>query len=81
MIIVKDWEPLTIITKGSILDVAAVLDPPLGSVYLFLVKCAIQIGHIKAIIAISFLSFCVLVLGICTEAFWIRAVFIHGLRW
>ena len=28
MIIVKDWEPLTIITKGSILDVAAVLDPP-----------------------------------------------------
>ena len=80
MIIVKDWEPLTIITKGSILDVAAVLDPPLGSVYLFLVY-AIQIGHIKAIIPISFLSFCVLVLGICTEAFWIRAVFIHGLRW
>ena len=29
MIIVNGWKPLTIITKGSILDVAAVLDPPL----------------------------------------------------
>ena len=30
MIIVNGWKPLTIITKCSILDVAAVLDPPLG---------------------------------------------------
>ena len=29
VIIVNDWKPLTIIIKGSILDVAAVLDPPL----------------------------------------------------
>ena len=29
VIIVKDWKPLTIITKRSYLDVAAVLDPPL----------------------------------------------------
>ena len=29
VIIVNDWKPLTIITKRSILDVAAVLDPPL----------------------------------------------------
>ena len=29
MIIVNGWKPLTIITKSSILDVAAVLDPPL----------------------------------------------------
>ena len=29
MIIVYGWKPLTIITKRSILDVAAVLDPPL----------------------------------------------------
>ena len=29
VIIVKDWKPLTIITKRSILDAAAVLDPPL----------------------------------------------------
>ena len=28
-IIVNGWRPLTIITKRSILDVAAVLDPPL----------------------------------------------------
>ena len=29
VIIVNGWEPLTIITKHSILDVAAVLDPSL----------------------------------------------------
>ena len=28
------WEPLTIITKRSIADVAAVLDPPLYSYYI-----------------------------------------------
>ena len=28
-IIVNGWKPLTIITKSSILDIAAVLDPPL----------------------------------------------------
>ena len=27
VIIVNDWKPLTIITKSSILDVSAVLDP------------------------------------------------------
>ena len=32
VIIVNDWKPLTIITKRSILNVAAVLDPPLISV-------------------------------------------------
>ena len=31
MIIVNGWKPLTIITKSSILDVAAVLDPPVIS--------------------------------------------------
>ena len=30
VIIVNGWKPLTIITKRSILDVAAILDPPLG---------------------------------------------------
>ena len=30
MIIVKCWKTLTIIIKSSILDVAAVLDPPFG---------------------------------------------------
>ena len=29
MIIVNGWKPLTFITKRSILDVAAALDPPL----------------------------------------------------
>ena len=29
VIIVHGWKPLTFITKGSILGVAAVLDPPL----------------------------------------------------
>ena len=32
VIIVNGWKPLTIITKYSILDVAAVLDPPLIAV-------------------------------------------------
>ena len=31
MIIVNGFQPLTIITKRSILDIAAVLDPPLGT--------------------------------------------------
>ena len=31
LIIVNGWKPLTIITKYFILDVAAVLDPPLAS--------------------------------------------------
>ena len=30
VIIVNGWKPLTVITKRSILDVAAALDPPLG---------------------------------------------------
>ena len=30
VIIVNDWKPLTIITKHSILDVIAALDPPPG---------------------------------------------------
>ena len=29
VIIVNGWKPLTVITKRSILDVVAVLDPPL----------------------------------------------------
>ena len=33
VIIVNGWKPLTIITKRFILDVAAALDPPLGSDY------------------------------------------------
>ena len=32
-IIVNGWNPLTIITKRSILDVAATLDPPLQNWY------------------------------------------------
>ena len=32
VIIVNGWKPLTIITKRSILDVAAVLDPPLKGI-------------------------------------------------
>ena len=32
VMIVNDWKPLTIITKRSILHVAAVLDPPLQTI-------------------------------------------------
>ena len=31
VIIVNGWKPLTIVTKHSILDVAAALDPPLST--------------------------------------------------
>ena len=34
VIIVNGWKPLTIITKCSILDVVAVLDPPLITKYI-----------------------------------------------
>ena len=34
-IVVNSFRPLTIITKRSILDVAAALDPPLNSTHLF----------------------------------------------
>ena len=33
VIIVNGFQPLTIITKCSILDVVAVLDPPLGTMF------------------------------------------------
>ena len=33
VIIVNGWEPLTIITKHSILDVAAATDPPLKKIW------------------------------------------------
>ena len=33
VIIVNGWKPLTIITKSFILDVAAVLDPPLSVIH------------------------------------------------
>ena len=35
VIIVNGWKPLTIITESSILDVAAVLDPPLSIIKYF----------------------------------------------
>ena len=35
VIIVNGWKPLTIITKRSILDVAAALDPPLKNTLIF----------------------------------------------
>ena len=35
VIIVNGWKPLTIITKHSILDVAAVVDPPMTYLSLF----------------------------------------------
>ena len=37
MIIVNGWKPLTIITKHSILDTAAALDPPL--IYIMYPSC------------------------------------------
>ena len=38
VIIVNGWKPLTIITKSSTLDVAAVLDPPLPRKFFVRIK-------------------------------------------
>ena len=35
VIIINGWKPLTMITKSSTLDVAAVLDPPLSMMGFF----------------------------------------------
>ena len=40
MIIVNGWEPLTIITKHSILDVATVLDPSLRLKFYTEIHCS-----------------------------------------
>ena len=39
VIIVNGFQPLTIIIKRSILDVAAVLDPPLNDIFKYLQYC------------------------------------------
>ena len=48
-IIVNGFQPLTIITKRSILDVAAVLDPPLRKIVIlsFLYFKAIDVKHLQ----------------------------------
>ena len=46
VIIVNDWKPLTIITKSSILDVAAVLDPSLITITDELLNILKTIGNI-----------------------------------
>ena len=58
VIIVNGWKPLTIITKRSILDVAAVLDPPLVLVTDFL-KLRISIFRFCLLL---FLILCCLIL-------------------
>ena len=42
VIIINGFQPLTIITKRSILDVAAVLDPPLTYILRFCVKYVVD---------------------------------------
>ena len=47
VIIVNDWKPITIITKRSILNVAAALDPPLTTVAGFILCNYIQLLTFK----------------------------------
>ena len=56
VIIVNGWKPLTIITKSSILDIAAFLDPPLKK----LMVCCINVSMYQLVsMVIAFLeSFC-----------------------
>ena len=48
---VNGWKPLTIITKCFILDVAAVLDPPLNLPFDYLLVC-LHAGHDVSVIDI-----------------------------
>ena len=50
VIIVNAWKPLTIITRSSILDVAAVLDPPL-----IIVKHVLKFDFTKVNLKLVFL--------------------------
>ena len=62
MIIINRWKPLTIITKRSILDVAAVLDPPLKPSFLISQKLcrmkheSMQCGKLSNLLSISRLN-------------------------
>ena len=62
MIIVNGWKPLTIITKRSILDVAAVLDPSLKPSFLISQKLcrmkheSVHCGKLSNLISISRLN-------------------------
>ena len=54
VIIVNGFQPLIIITKNSILDVATVLDPPLLSkhLWIFISSCRWQQWHKKVILSV-----------------------------
>ena len=45
LIIVNGWKPLTIITKRSILDVAAALDLPLDKLYKIFNRNTLKISY------------------------------------
>ena len=47
VIIVNGWKPLAIISKRSILDVAAVLDSPLLLVQIFMVPVVTKLDETK----------------------------------
>ena len=53
VLIVNSWKPLTIITKRSILEVVAVLDPPLGTLFI----CAPHITYTGSSFTLLFLPF------------------------
>ena len=62
MVIVDSWKPLTIITKCSILDIAAVLNRPL-----VLYSCTALLYYTLVLHSCTILLYCTLVLYSCTE--------------
>ena len=56
VIIVNGFQPLTIITKHSILDVAAVLDPPLSILFALTLACEGAVLHRNIALSILVLS-------------------------
>ena len=62
VIIVNGFQPLTVITKRSILDVAAVLDQPLSGVAIFSVR---ESGLLFGVILEIYLLICEIAAKIC----------------
>ena len=57
LIIVNGWKPLTIITKRSILDVAAALDLPLDKLYKIFNRNTLKVSYSCTQIMLSIMKF------------------------
>ena len=80
VIIVNGWKPLTIITKRSILDVAAVLDPPLQCMINSMMQHSFEdnagICQLTVVLTHALLSFLFFQPWFHSDAFWYFSIFL-----